>query len=261
MRNILTDIEADKQQADESPIVKAQKQMQPQLPKRFYEKVGVVAVEGGFAVQLDGRPVKTPARNLLLLPTAAAGEIVAEEFRAQKDVIDPNKMPATRLVNTAIDGISQDPQAVLEDILRFSGTDMLCYRAGSPKELVQRQTEGWDPIIDWADGLGARFLLAEGVMHVEQPRETIAAFGNQLASMADPISLAILHTMTTLTGSAILALAIAKGEISVEKGWQLAHIDEDWTTEHWGEDHEATARRKSRETEIFAVAKLLAALN
>ncbi|WP_421391071.1 ATP12 family chaperone protein [Brucella abortus] len=260
MRDILSDLEAGKQLSDENPIVQAQKQMQAQLPKRFYEKAEVAESEGGFAVHLDGRPVKTPARNLLLLPTRAAAQIVADEFAAQEKLIDPGKMPATRLVNTAIDGIAQDPQAVFEDILRFAGTDMLCYRADSPQELVSRQTENWDPLIDWMESLGARFALAEGVMHVEQPREAIAAFSVHMAGFKDPLALAALHTMTTLMGSAIIALAVAKGEISAEKGWAIAHIDEDWTIEHWGSDAEAIERRKNREIEMMVAARLLEAI-
>lgn len=260
MRDILSDLEAGKQLSDENPIVRAQKQMQAQLPKRFYEKAEVAESEGGFAVHLDGRPVKTPARNLLLLPTRAAAQIVADEFAAQEKLIDPGKMPATRLVNTAIDGIAQDPQAVFEDILRFAGTDMLCYRADSPQELVSRQTENWDPLIDWMESLGARFALAEGVMHVEQPREAIAAFNVHMAGFKDPLALAALHTMTTLMGSAIIALAVAKGEISAEKGWAIAHIDEDWTIEHWGSDAEAIERRKNREIEMMVAARLLEAI-
>ncbi|MFW9776755.1 ATP12 family chaperone protein [Brucella melitensis] len=260
MRDILSDLEAGKQLSDENPIVRAQKQMQAQLPKRFYEKAEVAESEGGFAVHLDGRPVKTPARNLLLLPTRAAAQIVADEFTAQEKLIDPGKMPATRLVNTAIDGIAQDPQAVFEDILRFAGTDMLCYRADSPQELVSRQTENWDPLIDWMESLGARFALAEGVMHVEQPREAIAAFSVHMAGFKDPLALAALHTMTTLMGSAIIALAVAKGEISAEKGWAIAHIDEDWTIEHWGSDAEAIERRKNREIEMMVAARLLEAI-
>lgn len=246
--------------SDESPVIRAQKLMQTPLPKRFYETVRVVEVDGGFAVHLDGRPVKTPARHLLLLPTKAAAEILAQEFEAQEKVIDPAKMPATRLVNTAIDGIAQDPQAVLEDVLRFAGTDLLCYRADTPQELVARQTDRWDPLIDWAETLGARFVLAEGVMHVEQPREALAAFGVHLSAFRDPIALACLHTMTTLTGSAIIALAITKDEISAEEGWAIAHLDEDWTIEHWGEDAEAVLRRKTRLGEMLVSAQLLKTL-
>lgn len=260
MRDILSDLEAGKQLSDENPIVRAQKQMLAQLPKRFYEKAEVAEVEGGFAVHLDGRPVKTPARSLLRLPTKAAAEIVADEFAAQEKVIDPGKMPATRLVNTAIDGIARDPQAVFEDILRFAGTDMLCYRADSPHELVSRQTQQWDPLIEWMEGLGARFSLAEGVTHIEQPREAITAFGVHLSAFKDPVALASLHTMTTLTGSAIIALAVAKGEVTAEQGWSLAHLDEDWTIEHWGSDAEAIERRRNREIEMMMAARMLAAL-
>jgi len=260
MRDILSDLEAGKQLSDENPIVRAQKQMLAQLPKRFYEKAEVAEVEGGFAVHLDGRPVKTPARSLLRLPTKAAAEIVANEFATQEKVIDPGKMPATRLVNTAIDGIARDPQAVFEDILRFAGTDMLCYRADSPHELVSRQTQQWDPLIEWMEGLGARFSLAEGVTHIEQPREAITAFGVHLSAFKDPVALASLHTMTMLTGSAIIALAVAKGEVTAEQGWSLAHLDEDWTIEHWGSDAEAIERRRNREIEMMMAARMLAAL-
>ncbi len=260
MRDILSDLEAGKQLSDENPIVRAQKQMQAQLPKRFYEKAEVAETEGGFAVHLDGRAVKTPARKPLVLPTADAAKIVADEFAAQEQVVDPGKMPATRIVNTAIDGIAHDPQAVLEDILRFAGSDLVCYRAGTPQELVRRQTEGWDPLIDWAESLGARFALAEGVMHVEQSREALAAFGVHLAAYRDPVALACLHIMTTLTGSAIVALAVAKGEVSAERAWELAHIDEDWTVEQWGEDAEATVRRANREVGMMVAAKMLGAL-
>ncbi len=165
------------------------------------------------------------------------------------------------LANTAIDGIVNDPQAVLEDVLRFASSDMLCYRAGSPERLVNRQTELWDPVIDWAAShLGARFVLAEGVMHVEQPREALGAFSVHLGAFTDPFAIASLHTITTLTGSAILALAVAKGEVSGADAWRLAHVDEDWTIEHWGEDAEAAARRAMREREMIAAVKMLEAV-
>ncbi len=260
MRDKLSDVSAPIQTPDESPVIRAQKLMQTPLPKRFYTRVEVAEVEDGFAVHLDGRPVKTPARNLLVLPTSDAAQIVADEFRVQEEHVDPVKMPATRLVNTAIDGIALDPQAVLEDILRFAGTDLLCYRADTPQELVARQTAQWDPLIDWAETLGARFALAEGVMHVEQPREALTAFGVHLSEFREPIALACLHTMTTLTGSAIIALAIAKQEITADHGWSVAHIDEDWTTEQWGEDAEATARRKTRHAEMMVADRLLKVL-
>ncbi|KXF77821.1 ATPase [Paramesorhizobium deserti] len=234
--------------------------MKTPLPKKFYETVTVAEGESGYSVHLDGKPVRTPGRRALILPTAAAAQIVADEFADQKDVIDPARMPATRLANTAIDGVAEEPQAVAEDLLRFAASDMLFYRAEGPEALVRRQTDRWDPLIDWASSaLGAHFILAEGVMHVAQPREAIAAFGVHISAIREPVALAALHTMTTLTGSAILALAIAKGEISVKEGWKLAHLDEDWTIEHWGEDAEAKALRDHREEEMMAAAAMFAA--
>ena len=171
-------------------------------------------------------------------------------------------MPVLRLVNTAIDGVATDPQAVLEDILRFASSDLLCYRADTPEKLVQRQNEAWDPVLDWARAsLGARFVLAEGVMHVDQPREAIAALGVHLSQRAEPMRLAALHVMTTLTGSALLALAVEMGELDVEEAWVAAHVDEDWQIEHWGQDFEAVARRANRKRDMLAAVRLLEALN
>ncbi|MEK1855012.1 MAG: ATP12 family protein [Phyllobacterium sp.] len=248
--------------SDPDPVRRAQIQSKLPLPKRFYKVAAVAERDGTFAIELDGRGVKTPARQDLSLPTRAAAQLIADEFSAQEKEIDPARMPATRLANTAIDGIVNDPQAVLEDVLRFASSDMLCYRAGSPERLVNRQTELWDPIIDWAaSDLDARFVLAEGVMHVEQPREALSAFSVHLGQFNDPFAIAALHTITTLTGSAILALAIARGEISGTEAWKLAHVDEDWTIEHWGEDAEAAARRAMREREMMAAVKMLEAVS
>ncbi|PRD41343.1 ATPase [Phyllobacterium phragmitis] len=260
MRDVLNDLEKGEGLLDPDPVRRAQNQMKMQLPKRFYEAVTVAESEGNYGVYLDGKPVRTPARRVLTLPTAAAAQIIADEFARQKDVIDPARMPATRIANTAIDGVADDPQAVAEDLLRFVASDMLFYRADAPEALVKRQTERWDPLIDWAaSSLGAHFVLAEGVMHVSQPREALAAFGVHLMAIREPVALAALHTMTTLTGSAILALAVAKGEIGVRQAWELAHLDEDWTIEHWGEDAEAKARRDTREEEMMSAAAMFAA--
>lgn len=266
MRNILEDIEQarldhEAMLSDPDPVIRAQKQMLTPLPKRFYKDVTVGAyAEGGFAVLLDGKQVNTPLRNKLVLPTEAAAQIVADEFARQDTYIDPKDMPATRLVNTAIDGVAAETQAVLEEILRFAGTDLLCYRADSPKELVERQRENWDPILDWAATLGANFEVTEGLMHVAQPREALAAFGAHLRMVTDPIALASLHVMTTLCGSAITGLALFKGAIDVDTAWKAAHVDEDWTIEQWGDDEEAQARRVWREKEIRAADVIVKAL-
>lgn len=258
MRDFISDISA--HHKDPSKI--AQEGQKQQLPKRFYKQATVEAGdEGAFRVVLDGRPVKTPGRSDLAAPTPALAELIAAEWNAQGEVIDPFSMPVTRLVNTAIDGVSTDPQAVHEDILRFSSSDLLCYRAGEPHELVERQAERWDPVIDWAaNQLGARFILIEGIMHQEQPREAISAFAVTLRKYDTPLALAALHSMTTLTGSAILALAHAEGVWTLDEVWALAHLDEDWTIEHWGEDAEAKARRDKRFEEMRAASQTLSAL-
>lgn len=261
MRELLSDLETGDYLSDPDPIRRAQSSMQRPLPKRFYETATVAEVDGGFAVQLDGKSVRTPGRALLMLPTERAARLVANEFAAQDEFINPVTMPVLRLVNTAIDGVATDPQAVLEDILRFSASDLLCYRADGPEGLVERQSKAWDPVLDWAQSaLSARFALAEGVIHVDQPRESIAALGIHLAQRKEPMRLAALHLMTTLTGSALLALAVDAGELHAEEAWNAAHVDEDWQVEHWGQDSEAIARRAARKADMLAAVALLEAL-
>lgn len=261
MRDILNDLEAGRLLSDPDPMRRAQIQMRTPLPKRFYKDVVAEEGEGGFVVKLDGKAVRTPGKALLLLPAARAARLVADEFAAQGDTLDLASMPGYRLANTAIDGVASDPQAVLEDILRFASSDLLCYRAEGPETLVRRQSQAWDPVIDWARAvLGARFNLAEGVIHVEQPREAIAAFGVHLNQRAEPLRLAALHVMTTLTGSALLALAVDFGELDAETAWSAAHVDEDFQAEHWGQDSEALARRARRKRDMMAAAELIAAI-
>ena len=261
MRDLLNDLEAGKLVSDPDPMRRAQNQMRQALPKRFYKEAEAVETSEGFAVQLDGRPVRTPGRALLALPSAAAAALVAAEFAAQDETIDPVTMPVLRIVNTAIDGVAPDMQAVLEDVMRFSASDLLCYRADAPEALVARQAEAWDPVLDWArSALGARFFLAEGVMHVEQPRESVAAVGLWLRQRQEPFRLSAIHVMTTLTGSALLALAVEAEALTPEEAWTAAHVDEDWNTEQWGEDAEAAARRVVRRKEFDAAVALVRSL-
>lgn len=261
MRDLLNDLEAGKLVSDPDPMRRAQNQMRQALPKRFYKEAEAVETPEGFAVQLDGRPVRTPGRALLALPSAAAAALVAAEFAAQDETIDPVTMPVLRIVNTAIDGVAPDMQAVLEDVMRFSASDLLCYRADAPEALVARQGEAWDPVLDWArSALGARFFLAEGVMHVEQPRESVAAVGLWLRQRQEPFRLSAIHVMTTLTGSALLALAVEAEALTPEEAWTAAHVDEDWNAEQWGEDAEAAARRVVRRKEFDAAVALVRSL-
>lgn len=245
----------------EDPVRRAQIQMHRPLAKRFYKEVSVAAADGGHAVLLDGRAVRTPARRPLAVPTRKLAELLAAEWDAQGEVINPPAMPLTRLVNTAIDGVALDQRAIFDDILRFAGSDLLCYRADSPEGLVQRQNDSWNPVLDWAaQSLGARFILAEGVIHQEQPPEAISAFSDGLRSFATPLGLTCLHTITALTGSALLALAVASGRLSAQDAWAAAHVDEDWQIEHWGTDEEAFQRRENRSREMQAAAAVLDAL-
>lgn len=259
MRDLLNDLSEGLSHPD--PIRRAQIQMKKPLPKRFYETVAIAEVANGLTVTLDGRTLKTPARKPLTVPTRALAQLVEREWQAQETVIDPSSMPVTRLVNAALDGIVNEREAVAADIVRFAANDMLCYRAGEPEALVERQSERWNPVLDWvARALGARFILAEGVMYREQPAEAVAAVARQVSTYADPIALGALHTMTTMTGSALLALACAEGYLDLATVWSLAHLEEDWTIEQWGEDEEATARRATRLVDITAAADTLAAL-
>ncbi len=263
MRDELSDISGTfiPEQSDADPVRRAQIQMKRPLPKRFYTTVSISADGEGFAIHLDGKPVKTPAKNTLRLPTQEAADLVAAEWAAQDQVINPATMPITKLANTAIDAVSLNLSEVFDEIVRFAGSDLLCYRADSPQELVDRQANRWDPVLAWvAQAHQARFILAEGVIHQEQPAQALQAYAAGLERYREAFRLSCLHVVTTLAGSSILALAFADGAFDLDTVWDLAHLDEDWTIEHWGSDDEAEARRAARYSEIAAAASLFAAL-
>ena len=263
MRELLQELNDNAEKAD--PVKQAQILSKRELPKRFYKEAFVKEVggeEGGeFAVVLDGKTVKTPARHKLVLPSRALAEMVAHEFNSQQQTIDPATMPVTRLVNSILDGVVDNMDVVRQDILEFVGNDMLFYRADSPKELVERQHRYWDPILEWIrKDYGARFMLTEGVMFVKQPDDSISTIGEALEAIESPYVLAALHSITTLCGSALIALAVWKGKISLPEAWKLAHLDEDWTIEHWGEDAEAKEKRAYHQAEYEAAAATIAAI-
>ena len=231
--------------------------LRPPLPKRFYKSVTVAPRDQGFAVLLDGKGIKTPAKKDFVLPTKALADAIAAEWAAQKERIDPDTMPLTRITNTAIDAVAGHMREVAADIAAFAGSDLLCYRAAAPEGLVARQSAHWSPVLDWArDALGAGLVLAEGVVHVAQPKEAVAGIERALEGL-DPFRLASLHVMTTLTGSALIALAHACHRLNLEDAWTAAHVDEDWQIEQWGRDAEADARRMKRFAEFEAASRLL----
>jgi len=245
----------------DDPMRTAQRLMRAELPKRFYREVAVArTADGAFTVTLDGRTARTPQRAPLAVPSQAAAERVAQEWRAQRDVIDPASMPATRLVASAIDAVAADAASVRAEIVKYAGSDLVCYRAGEPEGLVARQAAAWDPVLDWARSvLEARFVLVEGVTFAEQPPHTLASLAARLAPL-DAFALAAVHVMTTLSGSALIATMVADGAITAGDAWRAAHVDEDWNIERWGADDEASARREARRREFEAAADLAAAL-
>lgn len=233
------------------------------LPKRFYKEVGLgatlSAVDGsGFAILLDGRPVKTPAKGELVLPREALATAVAGEWAAQGTHINPALMPLTKLCNTAIDRVRGREEAIADDIASYAGSDLVCYRAESPAKLVAMQAAAWDPVLVWArHELNATFKLAQGLMPVTQPAESLARVRAALDGF-DCFALCALHNMTTLTGSTLMALAHARGFRDLEATWTAAHVDEDFQIEAWGADAEAEARREHRWRDMQAAGALLA---
>jgi chaperone required for assembly of F1-ATPase len=228
-----------------------------ELPKRFYKTVAAEESDRGAALTLDGKPVRTPGKAALALPSRALAEAVAQEWRAQGERIDPSAMPLTRLANSAIDGVTGREQAVIDDILAFAGSDLLCYRAEGPHGLTEAQAKYWDPVLAWArEALHAPFLLSEGVVHVAQPETSLDRLRRQFAGR-DAFSLAALHVLTSLSGSALLALAVALGRLTAEEAWAAAHVDEDFQISQWGEDEEARARRENRWRDFAAAARML----
>ena len=228
------------------------------LPKRFYKVVSVGGGDGEYtAILLDGRPVRTPAKRPLAVPTRALADAIAAEWAAQGERINPNTMPLSKLAITAIDGVTLHAAAVAAEIVQFAGSDLLCYRAEAPEELIALQAAAWDPFLDWArTELGAVFRLAKGIVPVVQPKVALEKVAAAVAQF-DAMALTALHVMTTLLGSAVLALAHAKGKISADEAWAAAHVDEDFQISKWGVDFEAAERRAARLREFQAASRFL----
>jgi chaperone required for assembly of F1-ATPase len=238
------------------PQESARAAMRAPLRKRFYAEAGVKEAEGGFAVALDGRPIRTPSGRVVTVPVKPLAEAIAAEWQAQGETLDPLTMPLTRFANSVVEGVVDRADLVRDDIAKYLQSDLLFYRAGHPEELVQREAQHWDPVLDWArDALGAHFILAEGIMHVSQPDAAVAAARDALPR--DPWSIGAAHVVTTVTGSALLALALAHGVRDPDQVWAAAHVDEDWNAEQWGVDEEAAARRASKQVDFRAAVQIL----
>jgi chaperone required for assembly of F1-ATPase len=242
-----------------NPVGDAQRLARQELPRRFYTNAAAKPHEGGFALFLDDKVVKTPARRALVVDRRAVAEALASEWAAQGERIDPATMPFTRIVNATIDRVSEAAPAVRAEIVKYAGTDLVCYRAESPAELVAMQARAWDPLVSWVRSeLGAPLILAAGVVHVPQPEVAVAAIARAVAAY-DGVRLAALSTVTTVTGSAVVALAVARGYLGAEEAWRAAIVDEEWQISKWGRDELAMVARELRWREMQAAAFILAA--
>jgi len=256
MREVFEEIFSQESLEFVDPAEAARRNMRA-LKRRFYRDATVRDDPAGFAVALDGRPIRTPARYVLAAPRRPLADAIAAEWRAQAELIDPATMPMTRLANTIIDGVAAAQDEVAGEIVKYLRSDLLCYRAATPQGLVARQSQHWDPILAWAKAaLGAEFATVEGITHLRQPDEAIA--NASAAIPRDPWRLGAVHAVTTLTGSALIALALARGDIGLEAGWTAAHVDEDWNMQFWGRDELSLKRRAYRFAEMTAAALVLA---
>lgn len=224
--------------------------------KRFYKDVTVAETPEGFRFLLDGKPVQTPARQAMAVPTLALAEAVAEEWRAQGDEMQPLSMPLTRLVNTVVDGVRANREETIAAILRFGENDLLSYRAEAPAELTRRQRQ-WDAHLDWATRRHrARLQVTSGIGHVEQSPETLAALRQAIAGEGD-YALAALHVFSSITGSLVLGLAVLEGELTAGEAFALSRLDEAYQAEQWGTDREAEERASRLQREMEEAARLV----
>jgi chaperone required for assembly of F1-ATPase len=225
--------------------------------KRFWKEV---TIGEDNSLSLDSRPVRTPGRALLALPTPQLADAVAEEWRGVGEAIDPRAMPLTGLANAAIDRIAPARPTFAAGLAAYGESDLLCYRADGPEALVERQAAHWDPLLAWArTRYDVHFETATGVIHRPQPQATIARLGEAVAAL-DAFRLAGISPLVTVSGSLVIALALLEGAIDREAAWAAAQVDEDWQAEHWGEDDLAIQARAAHRADFDAGARLLSLL-
>lgn len=230
------------------------------VKKRFWRDAEVSACEGGFTVTLDGRALKTPAKAGLVVPTAALAELIAEEWRAQGDVIDPEAMPVTRAANSAIDKVRGQKAEVTEMIAAYGDSDLICYRAESPEALVAREAASWDPLIDWcAHRYTMRPIIRTGVIHGPQPEALLSNLEADVARLSS-FELTAFHDLVAMSGSLIIALALLDRFAPPEALWDVSRVDEDWQIEQWGADEEAEKLTAGRKAAFLQAARFYFAL-
>ena len=228
--------------------------------KRFYTDVSVAPDDTGFAILLDQRGLKTPAKRPVTAPSEALAQAVAEEWRDQGETLMPTSMPLTRCLNTALDTIGEHQDAVVGEVQRYAGSDLLCYRAPDPDDLVTRQRVGWAPHLAWAeDHFGVRFTIVHGLMPVDQPPATVATLQRAVSDL-DRFRLTAVHLVAAITGSLVLALRLDARAVSGEEVWAAAALDESFQAELWGEDPEAAERRAAMASDVEAADRFLSLL-
>jgi chaperone required for assembly of F1-ATPase len=224
---------------------------------KFFSAAAARPIGEGFELRLDGKPVKTPKGRALRVPTAALAEALAAEWNALEDKIDPAALPLTRLCNTALDGTAENRALMLEDLARYAGGDLLCYRAAGPEALIAREAASWDPLLAWASqALGAALGVTIGLVHRPQEPAAIAAL-TAAAARLDDFALTALHLATGVTGSLVLGLALAAGRLTAEEAWAAATVDEAYQAERWSADPEAEARAGRHRDELAIAERLL----
>ena len=226
--------------------------------KRFWKEATVEQTEGGFTVRLDGRPVKTPAKTPLVVPTLQLAEAIAAEWEAQSGLIKPETMPFTRSSNSALDKIIPQFDAVVEMLAAYGGTDLLCYRAVGPESLIKRQAAAWDPLLDWsASALSAPLVATAGVMHIVQDPASLENLHRLVAGLS-PFQLAAFHDLVAISGSLVLAFAVTRNRLTIAQAWHLSRIDEDWQIEQWGADEEASTLEAARHAALLDASRFYA---
>ncbi len=227
---------------------------------RFYKDATAATVAGGFGVHLDGKPVKTPGMRPLTVPNAALAEAIASEWAEQGETVRPHAMPLTQLAATAIDRVGPERAIIMDQVLKYAGTDLLCYRTTFPPDLAERQHTSWQPLLDWAEAeLGVALGVTEGVMAIEQPAVSLAALAARLEGY-DDWRLTGVQAACAAAGSVVLALALAERRLDAAETFALSQLDESYQIEKWGEDYEATQWRATLERDITAAYRLLALL-
>ena len=229
--------------------------------KRFWKQADAVERDGGWGVELDGKPLRTPARDLLTVPTKALAEAIASEWNEVGDKIDPGTLPLTGLANAAVDRVAPDKEAFAKGIARYAEADLACYRAEGPSALVDRQTESWDALIGWGRRrFDVDFRTTRGIVHVDQPAATVDRLSHAVAAL-DPFRLAGLSPLVTISGSLLAALGVLEGTLMPDQAWDAVTVDDRWQLEQWGSDSEAEAALANRHSDFLAAARFLELLS